>query len=197
MVDHHLPAESDHEVADANGELSCRLHNYIPIDAKNTANSPSSTITRKIDSPPSRGLSAERLGAALDAEPLAAGDDAIRRAMNGALMMPTSKLVTTPPHAARDEDRRPHIAIELRHQAAAIERRDRADELRIGSAMISATTRGRINTSTDQAPWSQRIDLLAHLHRTEFKRIGTARTAGHHDRHDQDTEFAQHQDADM
>src|SRR5258708_7459069 len=50
MVDHDMPAEADQKVANANCELPGRfLHRYIPIDAKKTANSPSSTITRKID----------------------------------------------------------------------------------------------------------------------------------------------------
>src|SRR5579863_2684758 len=48
MIDHRILSESDHEVTDADGD--CLVgHGYIPIDAKNTANNPSSTITRKID----------------------------------------------------------------------------------------------------------------------------------------------------
>src|SRR5665213_4191918 len=50
MVDHGLLAEAHHEIADANGILFRRsVHRYIPIDAKNTAKAPSSTMTRKID----------------------------------------------------------------------------------------------------------------------------------------------------
>src|SRR5258707_15837806 len=50
MVDHDMPAEADHKVANANCELPSRfLHRYIPIYAKKTANSRSSTISRKND----------------------------------------------------------------------------------------------------------------------------------------------------
>src|SRR2546421_6268410 len=50
MIDYHTAAEADHQVMHANRKLQCgRLHRYIPIDAKNTANSPSRTMTRKID----------------------------------------------------------------------------------------------------------------------------------------------------
>src|ERR1700682_3922346 len=96
MVDHDLPAESDNEVMDANRELRRRLlHRYIPIDAKNTANSPSSTITRKIDFttevvvclPSDSALPFTR-------RPSLQATTPITRAMNGALIMPTWKLVT-------------------------------------------------------------------------------------------------------
>src|SRR6516165_9030276 len=43
-----MPAETDHEVANVYGDCLSR-HGHIPIAAKNTANRPSSTITRKID----------------------------------------------------------------------------------------------------------------------------------------------------
>lgn len=50
MIDHDMATEADHKVMHAYRKLSVRfLHRYIPIDAKNTANNPSSTITRKID----------------------------------------------------------------------------------------------------------------------------------------------------
>src|SRR5947208_16081991 len=50
MVDHDPPAEADHKLVHTNGELRGHLlHRYIPIDAKNTANNQSTTITRKID----------------------------------------------------------------------------------------------------------------------------------------------------
>src|SRR6266850_5696209 len=49
-IDHDVATKANHEIPHANGKLSRGfLHYYIPIDAKNTANSPSSTITRKID----------------------------------------------------------------------------------------------------------------------------------------------------
>ena len=96
MVDHDLLAEADHEVVDANRELRSRfLHRYIPIDAKKTANSPSSTITRKIDFttevvvclPSDSALPFTR-------KPSLQATMPITSAMNGALMMPTSKWVT-------------------------------------------------------------------------------------------------------
>src|SRR5215471_17985977 len=48
MVDDRVAAKPNHEVAGADcGRLA--WHGYIPMEAKNTANRPSSTITRKID----------------------------------------------------------------------------------------------------------------------------------------------------
>src|SRR5579863_454738 len=96
MVDHDLAAEADHEVPDADCQLRGRLlHRHIPIDAKNTANSPSSTITRKIDFttdvvvclPSDSALPFTRRPSLHATMPIAS-------AMNGALMMPTLKLVT-------------------------------------------------------------------------------------------------------
>src|SRR5258707_10789887 len=96
MVDHGMPAEADHKVVDADRQLPSRfLHRYIPIDAKNTANSPSSTITRKIDFttevvvclPSDSPLPLTRSPSLQATMPIASS-------MNGALMMPTSKLVT-------------------------------------------------------------------------------------------------------
>src|SRR6202051_960893 len=96
MVDHDMPAEADHKVANANCELPSRfLHRYFPIDAKKTANSPSSTITRKIDFttevvvcfPSDSALPFTR-------KPSLQATMPITSAMNGALIMPTSKLVT-------------------------------------------------------------------------------------------------------
>src|SRR5262249_47049442 len=50
FVEHGLMAESDHQVADADRQGSwVQVHGHIPIDAKNTANRPSSTMTKKID----------------------------------------------------------------------------------------------------------------------------------------------------
>src|ERR1700757_3380361 len=50
MVDDHMPAKTDHEIANADGD-GLLPHDYIPIEAKKTANRPSSTMTRKIDFP--------------------------------------------------------------------------------------------------------------------------------------------------
>ena len=92
-VDHDLPAEADHEVMHANREFGEVLrHRYIPIEAKNTANRPSSTITRKIDFttdvvvclPSDSALPFTR-------RPSLQATMPITSAMNGALRMPTSK----------------------------------------------------------------------------------------------------------
>src|SRR6185437_15899658 len=96
LVDHDAAAEADHEIAhtDRNG-FGGLLHRYIPIDAKKTANSPSSTITRKID------LTTEVVvclpsdsALPLTRRPSLQATTPITSAMNGALIMPTSKWVT-------------------------------------------------------------------------------------------------------
>src|SRR5258708_23416365 len=96
LVDHDMPAEADHKVMYANSERpGCFLHRYIPIDAKKTANNPSSTITRKIDFttevvvclPSDSALPFTR-------SPSLQATTPITSAINGALMIPTSKWVT-------------------------------------------------------------------------------------------------------
>ena len=49
--ENRLPPEAYDEIADTDRRGWCGRvsHGHIPIDAKNTANNPSSTITRKID----------------------------------------------------------------------------------------------------------------------------------------------------
>src|ERR1043166_1259987 len=93
-VEHDALAEADHEVLYVNCDAAAR-HGYIPIDAKNTANSPSSTITRKID------LTTEAVvcwpsdsALPLTLSPSVAATSPITSAMNGAFRMPTSKCVT-------------------------------------------------------------------------------------------------------
>ncbi len=66
-----------------------------------------------------RGLPAERLRAALHAQPSVQATMPMTSAMNGALIMPTSKCVTEIASLqARDEDRRAHAAVEPGGQAA-------------------------------------------------------------------------------
>ena len=73
-------------------DVGCGAIAHIPIAAKNMANTPSSTMTRKIDFTTEAVVCcAERLGAALHLQALDAGDDADHSAMNGALIMPTMK----------------------------------------------------------------------------------------------------------
>src|SRR4051794_6953703 len=98
MVEHHVVAEANHQVAHADCEgigegLHARAH--IPIAAKKMANRPSSTITRKIDlttevvvcSPSDSALPLTRSPSEQATTPIAS-------AMNGALIMPTLKWVT-------------------------------------------------------------------------------------------------------
>ena len=93
VIDDDVAAKADHEIAHPNGKWFGRfLHRYIPIDAKNTANNPSSTITRKIDLttdvvvclPSDSALPFTR-------RPSLQATMPITSAMNGALMIPTSK----------------------------------------------------------------------------------------------------------
>jgi len=93
MIDHDMAAESDQEIMYADRKLSVRfLHRYIPIDAKNTANSPSSTITRKIDFTTEVVVCLPSDSALpLTRRPSLQATTPITSAMNGALMIPTSK----------------------------------------------------------------------------------------------------------
>src|SRR5262249_3245422 len=94
MVDHDAIAEANHEIP----HLNCNAitgHGYIPIEAKNTANRPSSTITRKID------LTTEAVvcwpsdsALPLTLSPSQAATSPITSAMKGAFRRPTSKCVT-------------------------------------------------------------------------------------------------------
>src|SRR5689334_23126546 len=94
MVDHDVIAEANYEILHVNCN-AVTGHDYIPIDAKNTANKPSSTITRKIDlttdvvvcRPNDSALPRTRSPSLVAMMP-------ITSAMNGALIMPTSKCVT-------------------------------------------------------------------------------------------------------
>src|SRR6476646_6128740 len=93
MFDHDMAAKADHQIMHAYRITSGRfLHRYIPIDAKNTANRPSSTITRKIDFttevvvclPSDSALPLTRMPSLQATTP-------ITSAINGALIRPTSK----------------------------------------------------------------------------------------------------------
>jgi hypothetical protein len=95
MIQHYAGTEPDDEVAHPNGRLLYgRSHamRHIPMEAKNMAKSPSSTITRKIDftteavvcSPSDSALP-------FTLRPSAQATTPIASAMNGALIMPTWK----------------------------------------------------------------------------------------------------------
>ena len=163
------------------------------------ANSPSSTITRKIDLTTEAVVCRpERLGAALDAQALRAGDDADRQRHERRL-----------DHAdleVRDRDRLPeprredlgaHAAVEPGDQPAAVERRHRAEE-RQHRQGDDEREHARQDQHLDgiEPHGAQGVDLLAHLHGAELGRVGAARASRHHDRHDQHADLAQHQDAD-
>ena len=120
-------------------------------------------------------------------------------AMNGALIMPTSKCVDRDRlPQADDEDRRAHAAIEPGDEAAAEERRHRAEE---GQDRQGDDQREHARQDQDfdrvEAHGAQRVDLLAHLHRAELGGVGAARAARDHDGDDQHADLAQHQDADQ
>src|SRR4029078_8918939 len=93
-----VAAEADHEIAHTNGKLFRAvgfLHRYIPIDGKTTANRPSSTITRKIDLPTDVVVCLPSDSALpFTRRPSLQATMPITSAMNGALMIPTSKWVT-------------------------------------------------------------------------------------------------------
>src|ERR1700733_9509994 len=94
-VDHDMCAETDHKLFDANRKLRGHFrHDHIPIDAKKIANSPSRTITRKIDFttevvvclPSDSALPFTRKPSLQATMPMTS-------AMNGALIMPPPNLV--------------------------------------------------------------------------------------------------------
>jgi hypothetical protein len=66
-------------------------------------------------------------------------------------------------------------------------------KVRIGNAMTSAATRGRISTAAVEAHSRQGVDLLAHLHRAELGGVGAAGAAGDHDRDNQDADLPQYE----
>src|ERR1700710_2296042 len=96
MIEHGLPAETHHEITNANGRLRWRyVHHHIPIDAKNTAKAPSSTMTRKIDLTTEIVVCLPRDSALpLTLSPSLQATMPMTSAMKGALIIPTSKCVT-------------------------------------------------------------------------------------------------------
>src|SRR6516162_6068688 len=102
MIDDDLPAKADDQIVDRNRRLRNLGHYYIPIDAKKTANRPSSTMTRKIDFTTDVVVCLPRDSALpLTRRPSLQAMMPITSAMNGALMMPTSKCVTDPASCSR------------------------------------------------------------------------------------------------
>src|SRR5690348_15180122 len=94
MVDHDVIAEANYEILHVNCN-AVTGHDYIPMDAKNTANKPSSTITRKIDLTTEAVVCCPRDSALpLTLRPSQAATTPITKAMNGAFRIPTSKCVT-------------------------------------------------------------------------------------------------------
>src|SRR6202048_3374804 len=95
MVDHDTSAEADNEFMYADRKWRSHfLHRHIPIDAKKIANSPSRTITRKIDFTTEVVVCLPRDSALpFTRKPSLQATMPITSAINGALIMPTSKWV--------------------------------------------------------------------------------------------------------
>ena len=173
-------------------------HRHIPIDAKNIANTPSITITKNIPFttddvvcwPSNSALPLHR-------KPLDAGDDPDHRRHHRRLDHADGEVIDRDRVAQAEQERlRIDAAIEPRHQAAAIQRRDRAEK-----GQDRQRDHQRQHPRQDQhldgieTHGAQRVDLLAHLHGAEFGGVGAARAARDHDRHQQHADFAQHQHA--
>src|SRR5215468_10619703 len=97
VVEHCALAEGDTQVLHADGGSfdECVHVAYIPIEAKKMANSPSSTMTRKMDLTTEAVVLSPRDSALpLTSRPSAHATMPIARAMNGALMRPTCKCVS-------------------------------------------------------------------------------------------------------
>ncbi len=163
------------------------------------ANTPSSTMTRKIDFTTETVVWVPSNSALpFTARPFAAGDDADRqrherRLDHADLEMRHRNRVAQP----GDEHGRAHPAIEPGDQPAAVERGHGAEE---GEDRQGADERDDPRQDQDldriEAHGAQRVDLLAHLHGAELGGVGAAGAAGDHDRHQQHADLAQHQDAD-
>ena len=199
VIEHDVLAEADHEVMHRDGvSVGPSVHSHIPIEAKKMANTPSRTITRKIDlttevvvcSPSDSALPLTR-------RPSLHATAPIISAMNGALIRPTSKCVTETASCRRSMKIAGHPAIEPRHQPAAIERGHGAQECQ-DRQRDDQGQNARQDQDVDriETHGAQGVDLLAHLHRAEFGGIGAAGAAGHHDGDDQHADFAQDEDAD-
>ena len=112
-----------------------------------------------------RGLLAERSALPLTRRPSTHATTPITSAMNGALIMPTSKCVERDRLAQpRDEDLRAHAAVEpgtpaRRHRAPPWSR----GRPGIGSATTSASTRGRISTSTGSKPMVRSASISSRI----------------------------------
>src|SRR5215475_3423246 len=96
MIEHDLRPKSDHQVANAYQRLIGPVaHCHMPIDAKNIAKMPSSTMTRKIDLTTDVVVCIPSDSALpFTFKPSPQATMPIASAMNGALIMPTSKCVT-------------------------------------------------------------------------------------------------------
>src|SRR5580693_1832265 len=93
-VEHGCVAETDSEIAHADHGGVAR-HAHIPMAAKNMAKKPSSTMTRKIDlTTDAVVFSPSEAALPSTSKPSTQATSPITSAMNGALIMPTEKVVT-------------------------------------------------------------------------------------------------------
>ena len=172
---------------------------HIPIEAKNIANRPSSTITRKIDlTTESVVLRPSDSVEPLTSSPCDAGDDADHQRHERRLDQADREIIERDRLLQpRQEYVRRHAAIEPAHQAAAIERRHRAEEGQDRHCDDQrAEARQDQHLDGVEAHGAQGVDFLAHLHRAELGGVGRAGAPRHHDGDHQDADLAQHQDAD-
>src|SRR5580692_9133807 len=145
----------------------------------------------------SGGVLSERFGAALHREPFDAGDNADHRRHHRRLDDADGEMIDRDGVAQpQQEGLGIDAAVKPRHQAAAIQRCDGAEE---GEDWQRDDQRQHPRQDQDldriEAHGAQGVDLLAHFHRTELGGVGAAGSARHHDRHQQHADFAQHQHA--
>ena len=171
----------------------------MPIEAKKMANSPSRTMTRKIDFT-TEAVVCRPSDSALPftLRPAVQATIPITTAMNGALIMPTLKCVIEIASLRRaTKTSGLDSGVELRGQLAAVERGHGAEEGQDGERDRERDdARQHQRLDWVEAHGFEGIDLLAHLHGADLGRVGAARAPGDHDRHDQHADLAQHQDAD-
>ena len=123
---------------------------------RTSANTPSSTMTRKIDFTTEAVVCRPSDSALpLTRSPSPQATMPITSAMNGALIMPTSKCVTVIASCSRAmKIVRAHAAIEPGDQAAAVERRHRPRKARIGNAQDQRDDRAAGSAPRpDRDPW--------------------------------------------
>ena len=139
----------------------------MSIEAKKTANSPSRTMTRKIDLTTEAVVWRPRdFALPFTAKPSAQATTPMTSAMKGAFSMPTLKCVVEIASCKPgDEDLRAHAAVEPGNDAAAVKGGYRSDE---GEHRQREDQRDDPRKDQDrdriEAHRPQGVDFLAHLH---------------------------------